>query len=66
MADFNEALRINPNFADTYYNRGIAFARQRNKKGAVADFQKAATLYQQQGNQESYKAVQKLVEQLKR
>ena len=34
------------------------------KQGAIADFQKAAEIYQQQGNQENYQKVQELLQQL--
>ena len=33
--------------------------KQKNKSGAIADFQKAAKLFQQQGEQDSYQDAQR-------
>ena len=52
--DYNQALRINPNYAHAYYNRGVARRDSGDKPGAIQDFQKAADLYQQQGDKDSY------------
>jgi tetratricopeptide (TPR) repeat protein len=53
-ADFDRAIEIDPNYADAYYNR----ARVRNflgdKDGAIADFQKAADIYQKEGKTQDY------------
>ncbi|MCU0547490.1 MAG: tetratricopeptide repeat protein [Oscillatoriaceae cyanobacterium Prado104] len=53
-ADFDRAIEIDPNYADAYYNR----ARVRNflgdKNGAIADFQKAADIYQKEGKTQDY------------
>jgi tetratricopeptide (TPR) repeat protein len=54
LADYNEALRINPNLAEAYYNRGLLRSQLGDKQAAIEDLQKAADLYQQQGNQENY------------
>jgi tetratricopeptide (TPR) repeat protein len=47
-------LRINPNLADAYYNRGEARSKLGNKQGAIQDFQKAADLFQKQGKKNNY------------
>ncbi|MTJ16512.1 tetratricopeptide repeat protein, partial [Dolichospermum sp. UHCC 0299] len=52
--DYNQALKINPNNADAYYNRGNAYATLGDKFQAISDFQQAAKIYQQQGNNETY------------
>jgi tetratricopeptide (TPR) repeat protein len=64
IADFNEAIRLNPNNAGTYYNRGIVRDKLADKQGAIDDFQKAANLYQQQGNSELYKNSQDRIREL--
>ncbi|MCC5653225.1 tetratricopeptide repeat protein [Nostoc sp. XA013] len=38
IADFNQAIKINPNFANTYYNRGIARSELRDKQRAITDY----------------------------
>ncbi|MFS8118818.1 MAG: tetratricopeptide repeat protein, partial [Microcoleus sp.] len=63
IADFNEALRINPNYALAYANRGNIRAKLGDKEAAIQDFQKAADLFQKQGDQDSY---QKAIDTLKR
>ena len=44
IADYNEAIRINPNFAKAYYNRGTAKYELGDKKGAIADFNEVIRL----------------------
>jgi tetratricopeptide (TPR) repeat protein len=39
IADYNEALKINPKYAKAYYNRGLAYKSQ-----AEADYKKAVEL----------------------
>jgi len=52
IADYNEAIRLNPQDDDAYYNRGLAKSDLGNKQGALVDFRKALELFQQQGNTE--------------
>ena len=47
-------MQINPNDAITYNNRGVARRSLGYRQGAIADFQKAANLFQQQGNKNAY------------
>jgi tetratricopeptide (TPR) repeat protein len=44
IADFNQAIELNPRFAEAYCNRGIAKGKKRDLEGAVADFNKAIEL----------------------
>ncbi len=41
IADYNQALRIDPNDASTYYNRGLAKADLKDHQGAIADYNQA-------------------------
>jgi tetratricopeptide (TPR) repeat protein/S1-C subfamily serine protease len=41
FADYDTAIRINPQFAKSYSNRGVLKAELGDKKGAIADFETA-------------------------
>ena len=40
IADFNQAIEINPQHANAYYNRGLAKYHSKNYQGAIADYTK--------------------------
>ncbi len=42
--DFNEAIRLNPNDAEAYYNRAKARYEQKDIEGAIADYNEAIRL----------------------
>jgi tetratricopeptide (TPR) repeat protein len=44
IADYSEAIRLNPLDADAYYNRGISFRRQGDDARGIADFTEAIRL----------------------
>ncbi len=43
-AEAAKAIKIDPNYASAYVNRGIAREMMRNQEGACADWQKAQDL----------------------
>ena len=53
-ADFDRAIAINPNYGDAYYNRARVHEFLEDKQGAIADYKKAAELYQKDGNTNDY------------
>ncbi|HSF72350.1 MAG TPA: tetratricopeptide repeat protein [Microcoleus sp.] len=60
-ADFDRAIEINPNYGDAYYNRARVREFLEDKPGAIADYHKAAELYQKDGNTNDYQdAIQHL------
>ncbi|MCC3502767.1 MULTISPECIES: tetratricopeptide repeat-containing serine protease family protein [unclassified Microcoleus] len=63
ISDYNQTLQINPNYAKAYYNRAVARYRLGDKQGAIQDLQKAADLFQQQGDKDNY---QKALNNLRR
>jgi tetratricopeptide (TPR) repeat protein len=44
LADFTEAIRLKPDYADTFYNRGVVRREKGDLDGARADFQKCLQL----------------------
>jgi tetratricopeptide (TPR) repeat protein len=44
LRDYNEAIRLRPNHASTFYNRALIFRERRNHEAAIADFQKYLSL----------------------
>jgi tetratricopeptide (TPR) repeat protein len=44
IADFDEAIRLDPKYAVAYGNRAIAYKLQGNKAKAISDFEKFITL----------------------
>jgi len=44
IADYTQAIAIDPKYADAYYNRGIAYDRQGNFSQAICDYTKAINI----------------------
>ena len=42
IADYNEAVRINPNYDKAYYNRGNAHSDLGDWQGAIGDYDRAS------------------------
>ncbi|HLO48700.1 MAG TPA: tetratricopeptide repeat-containing serine protease family protein [Kamptonema sp.] len=64
IEDYTLAIKANPGYADAYYNRGIAHLENNDKPGAIADFQKAAELYQKLGRKDDYQQALKKIKEL--
>jgi tetratricopeptide (TPR) repeat protein len=47
IADYNQAIRLDPKDPRPYYNRGGAYLNQGDRKRAVEDYRKALKLYPQ-------------------
>lgn len=41
IRDFTEAIRLNPQYAIAYYNRGLSYFRSGNYRRAIADYEEA-------------------------
>jgi tetratricopeptide (TPR) repeat protein len=54
VTDYSRAIAIKPDYALAYVNRASAHLKLRNTPAALQDLQKAAQLYQQQGNSAKY------------
>ena len=44
IADYTKAIELNPNHADPYYNRGVAYRVKGDHDRAIADYTKAVAL----------------------
>lgn len=44
IQDYNEAIRLNPGYADAFANRGAAYARKRDYERAIQDYDEAIRL----------------------
>ena len=41
IADFNEAIKLDPELSEGYYRRGLSMLNSRNAYDAITDFEKA-------------------------
>jgi tetratricopeptide (TPR) repeat protein len=44
IADFDQVIKLDPKFALSYYDRGVAYSRKANYDRAIADFDLAIQL----------------------
>jgi serine protease Do len=66
IADYNQVLRFIPNNPIVYYNRGIVHFALEDMQSAKKDFEKAAELFQKQGNEKYYQNVFNKIRELQR
>ncbi|MBD2450773.1 tetratricopeptide repeat protein [Nostoc sp. FACHB-152] len=57
IGDFSQAITINSTYGLAYYRRGLLYAQLSNKKVAIADLKKAAKLFQEQGDNDTYRDI---------
>lgn len=57
----NQALTMKPDFANAYIGRGMIRYQQGDKGGAITDTQRAAQLFQAEGNQQGYQMAQNII-----
>ncbi|BAZ02770.1 tetratricopeptide repeat protein [Tolypothrix tenuis PCC 7101] len=65
LADYTQAIRINNQHAEAYGNIGLVYAQIGNKQKAIENFQRAAQLFQAQGNTADYEKVMNILKQCK-
>ena len=64
IADFNQAIKLNPDDAKAYYLRGAAKSKSGDYQAAINDLRQAAKLYQQQNKMEDYQEVMNVLKKL--
>ncbi|WP_407681169.1 MULTISPECIES: tetratricopeptide repeat protein [Pseudanabaena] len=57
-------MRLNPNLAETYYNRGNTYQNLGEKQKALVDFREASRLYRQQGKISDYEDAENRIRKL--
>lgn len=62
--DYDQAIKLDPNYADAFYNRGLVYQRTENQQGAIRDFTEAARLYKAQGSDRRSEEAQQRATQL--
>ena len=65
IVEYTNAIAFDANYADAYFNRGLARKLTGNKAGAIADLINAANIYRQQQQQSNTDEAMSLVRQLK-
>jgi serine/threonine protein kinase/lipopolysaccharide biosynthesis regulator YciM len=64
IADYTQAITINPNDGEAYYERGINYTNSGDNQKAIEDFRQAANLFTAQGKPGDAKRSQGLVLEL--
>jgi tetratricopeptide (TPR) repeat protein len=65
LADYNQAILLNPKYSVAYYNRAILKNDKLNDRaGAIQDFRQAARLFREQGNNQNAQLAIKLLQRL--
>ncbi|MBW4519919.1 MAG: pentapeptide repeat-containing protein [Scytolyngbya sp. HA4215-MV1] len=65
IANFDQAILRKADHADSYLGRGFSYLQLGQREPAIADIEKASTLYAQQGNAEAKTETDKLLKEIK-
>lgn len=57
-------MLLNPQFTNAYRNRGFVRAQLGQNQKAIEDYEKAARLYNAQGDTQSYQELQQIIQTL--
>jgi len=65
-SEYDQAIQLDPQYADAFFNRGIANERNQNYLAAAGDFAAAAKLYRAQGNEGRSREAQSKAERMQK
>ncbi|MFM8296885.1 MAG: tetratricopeptide repeat protein, partial [Microcystis aeruginosa] len=61
LSDYNQAININPRYAEAYGFRGLLYYSRQEREKAIRDLRQAAELFRQQGNAAAYEKVMEIL-----
>jgi tetratricopeptide (TPR) repeat protein len=66
IADYNQAINLNPDFAEAYISRAIVRYLKESEQGGVEDLQKALNIYKDRGDTQRYNIVLDILQHIQR
>ncbi len=66
MAQWREAIRVNPEFAEAYANLGVTLTRQGQRREAVEILKKARDLFKAQGKSDQAEQIDRILQRIER
>jgi len=66
IADYNQAINLNPDFAEAYISRAIVRYLKESEQGGVEDLQKALNIYKDRGDTQRYNIVLDILQHTQR
>ena len=64
IADYDKAIEINPDDAKAYFNRGVSYLSLNNQQQGQKDFQQAARLFFEQGDNNGYQTAMQALQHI--
>ena len=66
IEDYDQAIKLKPDYPLAYYNRGLARSTLGDKQSAILDHQKAAELYKTQNKTQNYQNALNQIKELQK
>jgi tetratricopeptide (TPR) repeat protein len=66
IANYNQAINLNPDFAEAYISRAIVRYLKESEQGGVEDLQKALNIYKDRGDTQRYNIVLDILQHIQR